>query len=97
MHAIPIKKILFVLTVLLFSAEISAQNTIKPEKGYSDNIGVLVSMLDDLKGRIESSVKNISEAETDFLLDENANRLGAMIYHLAATEKYYQLYTFEGR
>ena len=25
------------------------------------------------------------------------NRIGALILHLAATEKYYQLYTFEGR
>ena len=54
-------------------------------------------MLQDLKSRVTRSVSGLSQEETDFLLDENANRIGAMIYHLAATEKYYQLYTFENR
>ncbi len=35
MNVMPIKKLLFVLTVLLFSKEISAHNKIKPAKGYS--------------------------------------------------------------
>jgi uncharacterized damage-inducible protein DinB len=53
-------------------------------------------MLEDLKSRVTRSVANLSVEETDFLLDEEANRIGAMIYHLAATEKVYQLYTFQG-
>jgi uncharacterized damage-inducible protein DinB len=69
---------------------------IQPEKGYTPQIGVVVSMLDDLKRRVTRSVATLSIEETDFLLDGDANRIGAMIYHLAATEKYYQLYTFEG-
>jgi len=75
----------------------SAQNKIKPEKGYTPHIGVVVSMLDDLKQRVTQSVRGLSQEETDFLLDDGANRIGAMILHLAATEKYYQVYTFEGR
>lgn len=74
-----------------------SQNEIKPLKGYATQIGNIVSMMDDLKSRVTSSVVNLSETETDFLLDENANRIGAMILHLAATEKYYQLLTFENR
>lgn len=81
---------------LLFSIPAHAQK-IKQEKGFTPHIGVVVSMLDDLKDRVTGSVKGLSIEETDFLLDEEANRIGAMIYHLAATEKYYQLYTFEGR
>lgn len=54
-------------------------------------------MLNDLKSRVTSSVQCMSEFETDYLLDENANRIGAMILHLAATETYYQVYTFEKR
>jgi uncharacterized damage-inducible protein DinB len=46
---------------------------------------------------VTNSVVNLSAEETDFLFDENANRIGALILHLAATEKYYQLYTFENR
>ena len=70
---------------------------INPPKGYSPHIGVVVSMMEDLKRRVTRSVQGLSQAETDFLLDGDANRIGAMIMHLAATEKYYQVYTFEGR
>ena len=73
------------------------QNTIKPLKGYSPQIGSTVNMLEDLKRRVTNSVLNLTQKETDFLLDEDANRIGALILHLAATEKYYQLYTFEER
>jgi len=87
--------LLFGFTVLAMTP-ISAQ-TIEPRKGYSPQIGSVVEMLEDLKGRVTRSVASISQEETDFLLDENANRVGAMILHLAATEKYYQVYTFENR
>ena len=82
---------------LVFSASISAQNVIEPPKGYSTDIGNMVAMLQDLKARVTGSVSNLSLKETDFLLDEDSNRIGAMIFHLAATEKYYQVYTFENR
>jgi len=36
--------------LLIYSAGVSAQQ-IKPEKGYSQNIGVVVQMLEDLKRR----------------------------------------------
>ena len=75
----------------------NGQNIIKPAKGYSPQIGVIVSMLSDLKTRITNSVNELSTEGTDFLLDKDANRIGALILHLAATEKYYQVYTFENR
>jgi len=82
---------------VLLSTSLFGQNIIKPEEGFSEHIGVTVSMMEDLKSRITSSVENLTLEETDFLLDENANRIGALILHLAATEKYYQVYTFENR
>jgi len=87
------------LTLLLFlsATSVQAQNIIKPEKGYTPQIGSTVSMLADLKTRVTNSVKNLSLEELDFLLDEKANRIGAMIMHLTATERYYQVYTFENR
>ncbi|MFK8058119.1 MAG: DinB family protein [Saprospiraceae bacterium] len=96
------KKLLLLFTLqlglaVLILSSVSAQNTIKPRKGYSPQIGSTVEMLEDLKRRVTNSVYGISQAKTDFLLDENANRVGAMILHLAATEKYYQVYTFENR
>lgn len=33
--------------------------------------------------------------QLDFLLDNKANRIGALLLHLAATEKLYQLNTFD--
>ncbi len=83
--------------MLFIALSIHGQNVIKPAKGYSENIGNMITMLDDLKGRITRSVSNLDQKGTDFLLDDNANRIGAMIIHLAATEVYYQKYTFEGR
>jgi uncharacterized damage-inducible protein DinB len=82
---------------LLFIVSINGQNFIKPTKGYSPQIGTTISMLEDLKKRVTNSVANLTLEETDFLLDEEANRIGALILHLAATEKYYQVYTFENR
>ncbi|WP_296701612.1 DinB family protein [Algoriphagus sp.] len=70
---------------------------IKPPKGYSNDIGNMVAMLDDIKGRIHRITMNMNQDQVDFLLDENANRIGAMIMHLAATEAYYQVFTFENR
>ena len=34
--------------------------------------------------------------DLDFLLDAKANTIGALLLHLAATETYYQLHTFQG-
>ncbi|MEP2936465.1 MAG: DUF664 domain-containing protein [Gilvibacter sp.] len=91
-------KRLLLLAVLFVSLTLpSKAQTIDNTKGYSPQIGAMISMLDDLKSRVTRSVANLDQAGTDFLLDEDANRVGAMILHLAATEKYYQLYTFENR
>lgn len=81
----------------MFTSSVKAQNIIEPPKEYSPQIGIMVSMLEDLKARLTQSVENIDQERVDFLLDEEANRIGAMILHLAATEKYYQLFTFENR
>lgn len=92
-----IAPIVCMITLLMVSCAVEAQNTIMPKKGYSPQIGSTVMMLEDLKARVTQSVRNLNQQEVDFLLDEDANRIGAMILHLAATEKYYQLYTFENR
>ena len=85
------------LGIILFSTSKTTAQTIEPLKGYDPQIGVVVSMLEDLKNRVTGSVENSSQEEIDFLLDDRANRIGAMIMHLAATEKYYQVYTLEDR
>lgn len=66
-------------------------------KGASSQIGAMISMLEDLKFRVERTVKNMDQYEIDYLHDEKANRIGALVMHLAAAEVYYQVLTFENR
>lgn len=66
-------------------------------EGASPQIGAMISMLEDLKGRVEDAVKNMDQYELDYLHDEKANRIGSLIMHLAAAEAYYQVFTFENR
>ncbi|MRX40773.1 DUF664 domain-containing protein [Flavobacterium sp. LC2016-23] len=66
-------------------------------EGASPKIGDMISMLEDLKDRVERAVKNMNQYEIDYLHDEQANRIGALVMHLAAAEKYYQVFTFEKR
>ena len=91
------KTITLFFALILLSISVESQNTIEPPKGFSNDIGNMISMLDNLKQRVERLVVNLNEEQTDYLMDENANRIGAIIYHLAATEAYYQSFTFEKR
>lgn len=43
------------------------------------------------------ATKGLTPAELDHLMDRNANTIGALMLHLATTETYYQLNTFEGQ
>ena len=67
-----------------------------PRPGYSPQIGTLVSQLHFTRMQVEHNVKGMSQADLDFLLDAKANTIGAMLYHLAATDHYYGLNTFQG-
>jgi Protein of unknown function (DUF664) len=71
-------------------------NVIGPKKGYSTQIGTLVSMMTWMRSVMLMSVKGMSQNDLDFLLDDKANRIGALLMHLAATDRIYQLNTFEG-
>jgi uncharacterized damage-inducible protein DinB len=71
-------------------------NIIGPKKGYSPQIGTLVSMMTWMRSVVLMSVKGMSQNDLDFLLDDKANRIGALLMHLAATDRIYQINTFEG-
>ena len=70
-------------------------NVFGPRAGYSPQIGLLVSMMNWMRAPVLRSAGGLTTAQLDFLLDEHANSIGAMLLHLAATERYYQLNTFE--
>jgi uncharacterized damage-inducible protein DinB len=70
---------------------------IGPMEGYSPQIGTLVSMLNYNRHAIVKIVEKMTPQEMDYLHDDKSNTIGAMLLHLGATEKYYQINTFEGR
>ncbi len=87
------------IPILLFFSMMSAnsQYTMKPAEGYSEQIGLMVYMLEDLKSRITNQVRDLDQLQTDFVYDEDANSIGALIMHLVSTEVYYQAETLEGK
>jgi hypothetical protein len=64
--------------------------------GYSPQVGTLVSMLTWMRPAVTRPVKGMTQANLDYLFDANANSIGALLLHLAATETYYQMNTFDG-
>ena len=86
------------IVVLCFSFSLAnAQYEIKPEEGYTPQIGIMVDMLEEIKDRITENIRDLDQVETDYLFDDKANSIGAIIMHLAATESYYQVETLEER
>ena len=71
-------------------------NVLGPKPGYTPQIGTLVSMLTWMRPAVTRYLKGITQANLDVLLDPKANSIGALLLHLAATERLYQLNTFEG-
>ena len=80
------------------AAETVELNVLGPRPGYSSQIGAFVSELTwmrDANGVLRATEK-LSQADLDYLFDKNANSIGALMLHLAATETYYQMNTFDG-
>jgi Protein of unknown function (DUF664) len=73
----------------------TGENVFGSRPGYSPQIGTLVSEMIWMRGAVLRTVKGMNQAQLDFLLDGKANRIGALLLHLAATEKLYQLNTFD--
>ncbi len=79
-------------------ADAPGVDIIGPKPGYSPQVGTFVSMLTwmrDVNG-VLSATKGLTQADLDALFDKNANSIGALMLHLAATETYYQMNTFDG-
>lgn len=72
-------------------------NIIGPRPPYSPQIGTLVSMLNWMRRVILMPVQGLTVAQLDYLHDEKANTIGALLLHLAAIERFYQINTFEGK
>lgn len=80
------------------SGDTTAPNVLGPRPGYSPQIGTFVSQLTWMRevNGVLTATRGLSQADLDVLFDANANSIGALMLHLAATETYYQLHTFDG-
>ncbi|MBE2218472.1 MAG: DUF664 domain-containing protein [Ignavibacteria bacterium] len=66
-------------------------------KGYTPEIGRLVSMMNYARSVTIDSVRNLSPSQLDFLLDEKANSIGALLMHIASTDFFFRIFSFEKR
>lgn len=73
------------------------ENVIGPRAGFSPHMGTLLSMMTWMRSVILYPVKGMSVEELDYLHDSDSNSIGSMLLHLAATERFYQVHTFEGK
>lgn len=71
-------------------------NHVGPMKGYTPQVGSLVSMLDWISNSVIQYHNRLSIEQLDYLFDDDANSIGALMMHLAATEVIYQDITFHG-
>ncbi|MGB5172323.1 MAG: hypothetical protein WBN69_12890 [Eudoraea sp.] len=77
----------------LASSEEDNLYIIGPRKGYTEEIGALLYTKTMMRKWLINSVKDLSVEQLDFQIDEKSNSIGAMLLHLPATERYYQLNT----
>src|SRR6476661_8263928 len=79
------------------AADATGPNVLGPRPGYSPMIGTFVSQLTWMRemNGVLSATKGLTQADLDVLFDTNANTIGALMLHLAATETYYGLHTFD--
>jgi len=84
------------LPEVAMAAPSESYTIVGPKPGYSPQVGTLVSMLAWVRPAVTGPVKGMTQPNLDHLFDANANSIGALLLHLAATETYYQLHTFEG-
>lgn len=69
-------------------------NIIRAAEGYSPQIGILVSMMNWMRASVLRAVEGLKQPELDYLVDPEANTIGALLMHMAATDTVYQDLTF---
>src|SRR5258708_16291515 len=82
------------------ASEVAAQDDnawiIGPKPGFSPEVGTLVSMMAFTTMQVLHNTNGMSQQDLDFLIDGKANTIGALLLHLAATDAYYHLNSFQG-
>lgn len=74
-----------------------SQHLILPLPGYTPTIGRLVAMITYARETTLRAVEGLTRDQLDHLHDERSNSIGALLAHIAAVERGFQLVTFEER
>ncbi len=70
---------------------------IKPLPGFSPAVGRLACMLAYARESTLAAVADLSTAQVDHRVDEQANSIGALLAHLGAVESVFQVLSFQRR
>jgi uncharacterized damage-inducible protein DinB len=70
---------------------------IEPIPGYSPTVGRLVGILAYARSTTIAAVEGLTLGQLDHLHDPESNSIGALLAHIAAVERAYQIQTFEER
>ena len=70
---------------------------IEPTPGYAPTIGRLVGIMTYARSTTLAAVEGLAVAELDHLHDARSNSIGALLAHMTAVERSYQVLTFEER
>ncbi|MFQ3544609.1 DinB family protein [Halobacillus rhizosphaerae] len=70
---------------------------IKAKRGSSEKIGELMSMLEHTRAVTLEELKGLRQEDLDYLADEGANTIGALLLHIASIEFVHQVISFENR
>jgi uncharacterized damage-inducible protein DinB len=65
--------------------------------GFTRQVGRLVSMMNYTRHTTLSEVEGLGVAQLDYQHDDQSNSIGALLFHIAAVEVWYQAVTFSGR
>ena len=76
---------------------VETSHLILPLPGYAPTVGRLVAMLCYARQTTLKAVAGLTREQLDHLHDEDSNSIGALLAHVAAVERGYQVVTFEER
>jgi uncharacterized damage-inducible protein DinB len=64
---------------------------------FTPRVGEIVSMLEHTRAVTLEEIKDLSEEELDYLVDEGSNSIGSLLLHIASIEFVHQVISFENR
>ncbi len=64
---------------------------------YTPNISRLICMMNYARYVTLESVKGLTVEQLDYQHDKESNSIGALLYHIASTDFYFRMLTFEER